>query len=228
MSDQLQHEREERLLNLAAMACQAQEDEDFEAFLNSDEYVPPDPEWVEKMEKELRTPPKRRIPLVRYLVAAALVAVIALMVSVSANPKGLGRTNNQDYSRYSQVSLDDGVVLEKPESWQSEYYPTWAPSGFSVANVLETGDLHSITLSSKTNQQIDFSVLENRKYGFPNTEDLTNFSVTIFGEEHTAYLSEDGLRVVLIIKEDISSIVIDGEITPEELVKIAENIKNIN
>lgn len=228
MSDQLQHEREERLLNLAAMACQAQEDEDFEAFLNSDEYVPPDPEWLEKMEKELRTPPKRRIPLVRYLVAAALVAVVALMVSVSANPKGLGRTHNQDYSRYSQVSLDNGVVLEKPEDWQSEYYPTWAPSGFTITRVLEEGNLHMMVLSNKENQQINFSVLENEKYRFPNTEQLTPFSIKLFGEDYTAYLSENGLRVLVAIEDEQQSIVLDGEITPEESVKIVENIKNIN
>lgn len=228
MSDQLQHEREERLLNLAAMACQAQEDEDFEAFRNSDEYVPPDPEWLEKMEKELRTPPKRRIPLVRYLVAAALVAVVALMVSVSANPKGLGRTTNQDYSRYSQVSLDDGVVLEKPEGWQSEYYPTWAPSGFSVLQVLNDSNLHIIILSNKKNEQITFSVFEKGKNGFPNTEELTPLELEIFGEKYTAYLSEDGMRAFITTKKNDSTIMVDGEITPEELVKIAENIKNIN
>lgn len=228
MSDQLQHEREERLLNLAAMACQAQEDEDFEAFLNSDEYVPPDPEWVEKMEKELRTSPKRRIPLVRYLVAAALVVVVALMVSVSANPKGLGRTNNQDYSRYSQVSLDNGVVLEKPEGWQSEYYPTWAPSGFSINEVFEKDDFHSITLSNKNDAKIEFSVVESGKYTFPNTEQLTSISVKIFNEERIAYLSADGLHVLMTISQDETSIVIDGEITPEEMVKFVENIKNIN
>lgn len=228
MSDQLQHEREERLLNLAAMACQAQEDEDFEAFLNSDEYVPPDPEWVEKMEKELRTPPKRRIPLVRYLVAAALVVVVALMVSVSANPKGLGRTHNQDYSRYSQVSLDDGVVLEKPEGWQSEYYPTWAPSGFSVAFTGESGKANTLTLSNKQNACIEFTVYENEIYKFPNTEELTPLSVKIFDEEHIAYLSEDGLHVLITVQNNGSSIVIDGGITPEEMVKIVENIKNIN
>lgn len=228
MSDQLQHEREERLLNLAAMACQAQEDEDFEAFLNSDEYVPPDPEWVEKMEKELRTPPKRRIPLVRYLVAAALVAVVALMVSVSANPKGLGRTNNQDYSRYSQVSLDNGVVLEKPEGWQSEYYPTWAPSGFSIVEVTESENIHSVLLLNKQNESIEFTAYDSKTYGFPNTEDLVKVPLEIFEEDYTAYLSEDGLHVLLIIQKEEDSLVIDGEITPEEMVKIAENIKNIS
>lgn len=228
MSDQLQHEREERLLNLAAMACQAQEDEDFEAFLNSDEYVPPDPEWVEKMEKELRTPPKRRIPLVRYLVAAALVVVVALMVSVSANPKGLGRTNNQDYSRYSQVSLDDGVVLEKPEGWQSEYYPTWAPSGFSITDTFERRSFHSITLSNKENAYIEFTVYDDGKHGFSNTEKLDQVKVKIFEEENIAYVSNDNKRKLTIIQNESSSIIIDGQLTLEELVKIAENVKNIN
>lgn len=228
MSDQLQHEREERLLNLAAMACQAQEDEDFEAFLNSDEYVPPDPEWLEKMEKELRTPPKRRIPLVRYLVAAALVAVVALMVSVSANPKGLGRTTNQDYSRYSQVSLDNGVVLEKPEGWQSEYYPTWAPSGFSVANVFNDANLHMMILSNREGAQVTFSVIENEVDGFPNTEGLNKVNVEILGEEQEVYANYDNTRKLFGLKNGSDLIVVDGQITIEELVQIVENTKNIN
>lgn len=231
MNDELEREREERLLQLTALACQAEEDKEYEKFLNSEEYVPPDAAWMEKVDRELRAPKKRRLPHFRRLVVLAASLIILLSIGVGtaiANPKALENLFRQDHERYSQVRVDDGVVLEKLEGWESEYYPTWAPKGFAITDILQTGDLRAITLSNKSNEQIVFSILTSRKYGFPNTEELANLPVTIFGEEYSAYLSENGTRVLLIIPENDCSIVIDGKITPEELVKFAENIKNIN
>ena len=42
MHDELEREREERLLKFAALAGQEREDQEYEAFLRSDENVPPD------------------------------------------------------------------------------------------------------------------------------------------------------------------------------------------
>lgn len=230
MHDELEREREERLLKFAALAGQEREDQEYEAFLRSDEYVPPDDAWMEKVTSELRRPPKRRLVRWKKLVVMAAAIIVLLCAGVGtaiANPKALANLFSQDYDRYSQVRVDDGVVLEKPEGWESEYYPTWAPEGFSVVDILETGDLHAITLGNKASQQIIFSILKDRRYGFPNTEELINIPVTILGEEYTAYLNEQGTRVLIIVPEDDCSIVIDGEITVEELVKIAEKVENL-
>ena len=229
MHDELEREREERLLKFAALAGQEREDQEYEAFLRSDEYVPPDEAWMKKVTSELRRPPNRRLVHWRKLVVMAAAIVVLLCAGVGtaiANPKALANLFSQVYDWYSQVRVDDGVVLEKPEGWESEYYPTWAPKGFSVVDILETGDLHAITLRNKSNQQIVFSILRDRKYGFPNTEELINVPVSILEEEYTAYLNEQGTRVLLIIPQDDCSIVVDGEITIEELVKVAEKVEN--
>lgn len=231
MNDELERDREERLLKFAALAGQEQEDKEYEAFLRSDEYVPPDEAWMKKVTGELRRPPKRRPVHWKKLVVMAAAIVVLLCAGVGtaiANPKALANLFSQDYERYSQVRVDDGVVLEKPEGWESEYYPTWAPSGFSIKDFSENGNTHNLTLSSKNDAQIEFAIYDNRTYGFSNTEKLSTFPVTIFEEEYTAYLSEDGLRVLMVIPNEGASIVIDGELTPEQLVKFAENIKNLN
>lgn len=231
MHDELEREREERLLKFAALAGQEREDQEYEAFLRSDEYVPPDEAWMKKVTSELRRPPKRRLVHWRKLVVMAAAIVVLLCAGVGtaiANPKALANLFSQDYDRYSQVRVDDGVVLEKPEGWESEYYPTWAPKGFSITNIVEGKEVCNLTLLNREDKNIEFTVYESPPHGFTNTEKLVSISLKIFGEEHIAYLSEDGRRILLAIEANGKTIVIDGQITAEEMVEFAENIKNIN
>lgn len=230
MHDELEREREERLLKFAALAGQEREDQEYEAFLRSDEYVPPDDAWMEKVTSELRRPPKRRLVRWKKLVVMAAAIIVLLCAGVGtaiANPKALANLFSQDYDRYSQVRVDDGVVLEKPEGWESEYYPTWAPNGFHIEEVFERGDFHNITLLNRENKQLEFTVYDNGIYKFPNTETLDPFPINIFEKEYIAYLSEDGRKILLAIEQVDCAIVTNGEITPEELVEFAENIKNL-
>lgn len=231
MNDELEREREERLLKFAALAGQEQEDKEYEAFLRSDEYVPPDEAWMKKVTGELRRPARHRPVHWRKLVVMAASIVVLLCAGVGtaiANPKALANLFSQDYERYSQVRVDDGVVLEKPEGWESEYYPTWAPEGFSISNIVAGKEVCSITLINKEDKNIEFTVYESTPRGFANTENLISISLEIFGKDHAAYLSEDGRRILLVIEANSKTIVIDGQITAEEMGRFAENIQNIN
>ncbi|WP_418454136.1 DUF4367 domain-containing protein [Allofournierella sp.] len=231
MHDELEREREERLLKFAALAGQEREDQEYEAFLRSDEYVPPDEAWMKKVTSELRRPPNRRLVHWRKLVVMAAAIVVLLCAGVGtaiANPKALANLFSQDYDRYSQVRVDDGVVLEKPEGWESEYYPTWAPKGFHIEEISQTDSLQAITLlNSATNKKIWFYVAENEKDAYPNTEELEETEITVFGEKKKAYISEDGKTRQTVIKLDKGSVMVSGELTKEELEVMIENIKNL-
>lgn len=231
MHDELEREREERLLKFAALAGQEREDQEYEAFLRSDEYVPPDEAWMKKVTSELRRPPNRRLVHWRKLVVMAAAIVVLLCAGVGtaiANPKALANLFSQDYDRYSQVRVDDGVVLEKPEGWESEYYPTWAPKGFHIEEISQTDSLQAITLlNSATNKKIWFYVAENEKDAYPNTEELEETEITVFGEKKKAYISEDEKTRQTVIKLDKGSVMVSGELTKEELEVMIENIKNL-
>ena len=231
MHDELEREREERLLKFAALAGQEREDQEYEAFLRSDEYVPPDEAWMKKVTSELRRPPNRRLVHWRKLVVMAAAIVVLLCAGVGtaiANPKALANLFSQDYDRYSQVRVDAGVVLEKPEGWESEYYPTWAPKGFHIEEISQTDSLQAITLlNSATNKKIWFYVAENEKDAYPNTEELEETEITVFGEKKKAYISEDGKTRQTVIKLDKGSVMVSGELTKEELEVMIENIKNL-
>lgn len=231
MHDELEREREERLLKFAELAGQEREDQEYEAFLRSDEYVPPDEAWMKKVTSELRRPPNRRLVHWRKLVVMAAAIVVLLCAGVGtaiANPKALANLFSQDYDRYSQVRVDDGVVLEKPEGWESEYYPTWAPKGFHIEEISQTDSLQAITLlNSATNKKIWFYVAENEKDAYPNTEELEETEITVFGEKKKAYISEDGKTRQTVIKLDKGSVMVSGELTKEELEVMIENIKNL-
>lgn len=231
MNDELEREREERLLKFAALAGQEQEDKEYEAFLRSDEYVPPDEAWMKKVTGELRRPARHRPVHWRKLVVMAASIIVLLCAGVGtaiANPKALANLFSQDYERYSQVRVDDGVVLEKPEGWESEYYPTWAPEGFHIEEVTPGNSLLvMMLLNSETNKEIWFSVAEKERDGYPNTEELEEIEITVFGEKKKAYISQDGKTRQAVIKVDRGSIMVSGELTKEELETMIENIENL-
>ena len=231
MHDELEREREERLLKFAALAGQEREDQEYEAFLRSDEYVPPDEAWMKKVTSELRRPPKRRLVHWRKLVVMAAAIVVLLCAGVGtaiANPKALANLFSQNYDRYSQVRVDDGVVLEKPEGWESDYYPTWAPEGFHIEEVSQTENLRVITLlNNATGNEIWFSLLENEIDRYPNTESLEEIEIIVFGEKKQAYVSEDRQTLQAVIKVNEGSISISGQLKIVELETMIENIKNL-
>lgn len=231
MNDELERDREERLLKFAALAGQEQEDKEYEAFLRSDEYVPPDEAWMKKVTGELRRPARHRPVHWKKLVVMAAAIVVLLCAGVGtaiANPKALANLFSQDYERYSQVRVDDGVVLEKPEGWESEYYPTWAPEGFHIEEVTPGNSLLvMMLLNSKTNKEIWFSVAEKERDGYPNTEELEEIEITVFGEKKKAYVSQDGKTRQAVIKVDRGSVMVSGELTKEELETMIENIENL-
>lgn len=231
MNDELERDREERLLKFAALAGQEQEDKEYEAFLRSDEYVPPDEAWMKKVTGELRRPARHRPVHWKKLVVMAAAIVVLLCAGVGtaiANPKALANLFSQDYERYSQVRVDDGVVLEKPEGWESECYPTWAPEGFHIEEVSQTEKLRVINLlNSTTGKKIWFSLLENEIDRYPNTENLEEIEIVVLGEKKQAYMSEDGQTLQVVIKMDKGSVVISGQLKIVELETMVENIKNL-
>lgn len=231
MNDELEREREERLLKFAALAGQEQEDKEYEAFLRSDEYVPPDEAWMKKVTGELRRPARHRPVHWRKLVVMAASIVVLLCAGVGtaiANPKALANLFSQDYERYSQVRVDDGVVLEKPEGWESEYYPTWAPEGFHIEKVVETDNTNVILLLNKsTNKEIRFSVLDNQTDDFPNTENLDKIEIIVWGEKQTAYMSSDGQDLIALLKANNDTVSVKGQLKIDELATMIENIENL-
>lgn len=231
MHDELEREREERLLKFAALAGQEREDQEYEAFLRSDEYVPPDEAWMKKVTSELRRPPNRRLVHWRKLVVMAAAIVVLLCAGVGtaiANPKALANLFSQDYDRYSQVRVDDGVVLEKPEGWESEYYPTWAPKGFYIKEISEKDNAHLMFLfNNSTEKEISFFAFDDEATGFPNTEKLEKIEVSVFEESKEAYRSTDGQTLYIVLRVENDSIALSGQLTLEELQKMLENVKNL-
>ena len=229
MNDELEREREERLLKFAALAGQEQEDKEYEAFLRSDEYVPPDEAWMKKVTGELRRPARHRPVHWRKLVVMAASIIVLLCAGVGtaiANPKALANLFSQDYERYSQVRVDDGVVLEKPEGWESEYYPTWAPEGFHIEDINIFDDTNSIKLTNHDGTKvITFSI--GAENNFSNTENLEPIEITIAGENLTAFTSTDNTRKLIKIAANDGTIVIDGQLTLRELENMVENIENL-
>lgn len=223
--------KDEQLLRIAALACLEREEEEDQSFASSPDYVPVDPAWVAGMTRRLSHKAgkkKKHIRLRRVVALAAIMVLVLGAATVSADPKGFAELFADDHRQYSAFTENKGVVLEKPQKWESELYPTWAPEGFSVGSVLWEKDVGRLTLTNdNTNKTIVYTIYKDDPFNSANTEELYPVEITVFGQICVAYLDGEGERATFSIKKDNETISIDGAITLQELEHFVENIKNL-
>lgn len=235
------HRQEAEDAALFAMAMQAvreNDDEDFEAFLNSEEYVEPDAKKFEAFGKELekryrRTlqkhhPIHRRFTWKTSVAFAAALIIVVFSATVCAAHFGFLNWFSIDHPLYSSIWPDEGKRLEKPEGWDSPYYPTWMVKGYTLSAVSSLNSIKCLTYSSDgDSNNIVFTVRQGTTWQFPNTEGMEKAVIKICGEDNILYRTSDGRRGVLVIRVSDAILVIDGPIIDEDFVKIAENIHGL-
>lgn len=223
--------KDEQLLRIAALACLEREEEEDQSFASSPDYVPVDPAWVAGMTRRLSHKAgkkKKHIRLRRVVALAAIMVLVLGAATVSADPKGFAELFADDHRQYSAMRGDSGVVLEKPETWKSKEYPTWAPKGFYISETGNRNKMEAMTLRHKeTGKTIVFTVLQGSPVGYANTEGMDSYEIEILGQKQLVYIDKQGVRRNLTIVNGEDTIFIDGAITAQELERFVENIKNL-
>lgn len=236
--NQRQAAEDEALFAMAKQAMRENDEEDFQAFLNSDAYVEPDEKKFEAFGKELEKRYLRkvrkgpfshaRLTWRRAVVFAAILAIILLSATVCAAHFGFLGWFSTDHSIYSSIWPDQGTRLEKPEGWDSPYYPTWMAGGYNFTEISPLASIKSLTYSSDTSSdKVVFTVREGTTWHFSNTENMDKTVVEIRGQNSVLYRTSDGCRGVLVLRVTDAIIIIDGPLIDEDFIKIAENIHGI-
>ena len=89
-------------------------------------------------------------------------------------PQGAGEPVQPGLRAVQPGACDDGVVLEKPEGWESRVLSHVGTQGFHIEDVSQTDSLQAITLlNNATNKRIWFYIAKNEKRRISQHREIT-------------------------------------------------------
>lgn len=164
------------------------------------------------------------------LIVAAVVAVFAVaMLTVSAFRAQVLNLFMKPEQKYTYVQITDSAaepsVSSLPVDWKNAYMPTYIPDGYKVTNVKNVSNYKSIRFDKDTS---NFYFAEhNSKNGMAlNTETAPLVKpISVNGHDGSLVQKDDILSITW--EMDNRLFLIYGNISQEELVKIAESVKYI-
>lgn len=166
------------------------------------------------------------------LIVAAAVAVFAVaMLTVSAfraQVLNLFMTPEKDYT-YVQITDSEPPepsVSSLPVDWKNAYMPTYIPDGYEVTSVTNVNGLKSIKFYKDTSK---FYYSEyNSKNGLALDTETAPLAkpVSVNGHDGTLIQKDNINNITWVMDNHL--FIIYGDISQEELIKIAESVKFIS
>lgn len=225
---------DEALLRAAALQYYEEDAEEAERYVD-EHLVDPPPELAERMRRQFlkevqRHAWKRRLR--RGLKRAGGVAVAACAAfglcfwQVDAFQQEVRTFFVTTFERYSKVTTVDGQILDKPFGWPEDIYLTWLPTGFSLKNVSLDDVKNQIEYQNYDKQTVTLSIFDINQIGYPDAENMIENSIQIQSYTAIQYIKSDGMNsmIKLSIPELNKEIWLQGEISPDTLIKVAEKL----
>ena len=198
-------------------------------------YRPPSPEWTRETRskiyralQETEQRRKRASLTQRIRIVAILAAVLTLLCGtvVAADQVGWLHAIVEQFEEYTWSWSARTSPLTKPEGWDSEYYPTWVPDGFELAEIEETSSSKILRYRTSNNEEFLFKI-QLRPYTYDDTERMEVETVQIDRSTARLFISQDRLTSTLVLPLEGETVAISGDINGDEAVEIAKSINNI-
>lgn len=225
---------DEELAHMLALVAYRENQEELDQLLQSEEYTPPDEAEMRTFQEKFHKDSQRALHrsksrMIRWACGVAAAAVFAFAVPISADNVTIFELVAQVFTDYSDISTLDGYTFVKPENWKYSYYPKWIPSAFSSSQVVSASYSQSIYFTSMSGASFSFSCTAEwiSDYSSVGEEQFEMSMISLHGKEYPIFSSENGKIKILQIKANDCTIIIDGEITQQQIVKIAENIEGL-
>ncbi|WP_270913877.1 hypothetical protein [Allofournierella sp. CML151] len=223
---------DEELAHMLALVAYRESQEELDQLIQSEEYTPPDEiemrAFQEKFHKDSqRALHRSKSRVIRWACGIAAAAVFAFAVPISADNVTIFELVARVFTDYSDISTLDGYTFEKPEEWDCEYYPTWIPSTFHYSGVGFRESLQYLRFESSSGEFL-FAYTTDWTFSYGAVEESTASSAIVLHEESVpVYTSQDGAVKTIYLHVGNGVIIINGKITHEQIVKIAQNISNL-
>lgn len=228
-----------RTLKLAGMMYAKEQDEATAKAL-ADETVPPPPADVQAKTDEavfamLKACGKKRRRRRRaiYLLRTAAVVVLIVCISVplaftvDASRAAVANFLIQNFDQFSRITYDVENNAKAPVGWTSEYYPQWLPEGYEFDQIVYNDKKSSIWYTSQSNYWVYFSTLSQGTLPEVDTENMVSFDCKVGAYSAELHLKKDKPSSLIIIFAPKSIITIQGSLTKNEILKIADSIHGL-
>lgn len=226
---------DEELAHMLALVAYRESQEELDQLIQSEEYTPPDEIQMRAFQEKFHKDSQRALHrsksrVIRWVCGIAAAAVFAFAVPISADNVTIFELIAQVLTDHSDISTLDGYTFEKPAEWNCEYYPTWIPSSFSFSEIITSQNTYSMKFQSSDKKEFTFSYTIHWSFNYSSIE-KSQFSIltmNINGEDFPFYSSINGTQKTLYLKTEEGTIVIEGNLTQQELQEIVKNIYNFN
>lgn len=228
-----------RTLKLAGMMY-AKEQDEADAKALAGEAVPQPPAAIQAKTDEAvfamldahavkRKRRRRARYLLRTAAAVALIACISvpLAFTVDASRVAVANFLIQNFDQFSRITYDVENNAKAPVGWTSEYYPQWLPEGYQFDQIVYNDKKSSIWYTSQSNYWIYFSILSQGTLPEVDTENMVSFDCKIGSYSAELHLKKDKTSSLIIIFAPESIITIQGSLTENEILKIANSIHGL-
>lgn len=162
-----------------------------------------------------------RIP--RRAIAIAIACVVLVIVLIPATSEAVRRRINELIKKvmpqYTEYQLDEEILGFDGKT----YVPTYIPEGFKQIESESDELVHTLTYRNEDGDYFDITISHSSTVTQLNTEGAVVESVFI-GEEYGELITKDDFSGV-IWSSEINIFTVDGELSKEEVLKIARNLK---
>ena len=222
---------DEELAHMLALVAYRENQEELDQLLQSEEYTPPDEAEMRTFQEKFRKDSQRALHrsksrMIRWACGVAAAAVFAFAVPISADNVTIFQLVAQMFIDHSDISTLAGYTFEKPTEWDCKYYPTWIPQDYALSNIRNGLNTSTLYFKNENNHTFSFTFSQvwSSDYNNANGSHFSSTTIRVKNQILTAYYSDDGSQIILSIMVPDGKITIDGYLTSEQLVKIAENV----
>lgn len=121
--------------------------------------------------------------------------------------------------QYTEYQLDQEIL-----GFDGKYYvPTYIPDGFVQFQSESITSMHIASYRDDNNVRFDITIASSAAVLQLNTEDAAIETVVI-GDEYGEFITKNGWSCV-IWSTETNIFAVDGELSREEMLKVARNIK---
>ena len=173
---------------------------------------------------------KRRVTyLLRTAAVVALIACISVPLAFTADASRAAVANFliQNFDIFSRITYDINNNAGPPIGWTSEYYPQWLPEGYEFDQIVYSDKKSSIWYTSQNNYWVYFSILSQGTLPEIDTENTVSFDCKIGSYTAELHIKRDKASSSIIIFVPENIITIQGSLTQNEILNIANSIHGL-
>ena len=173
---------------------------------------------------------KRRVTyLLRTAAVVALIACISVPLALTADASRVAVANFliQNFDKFSRITYDINNNAGPPIGWTSEYYPQWLPEGYEFDQIVYSDKKSSIWYTSQNNYWVYFSILSQGTLPEIDTENTVSFDCKIGSYTAELHIKRDKASSSIIIFVPENIITIQGSLTQNEILNIANSIHGL-